>query len=238
MTASTPFSTPSKASVSADTPPRHPPSSTTDSPLTLAMRQAGFEAAKKAGDAKKTNDAKISAKIRGSERSNTSSEPLQKLDNSTPTGMPPPSGVTEASSAKATVTGDSNVKSKADTITATTSGPPQAACATTGKPTTPTDGSPGDSGIHDSETKEIVPEESKGKNHEAEKTVAMKDDDLKAEPQQGKVGYGTEQSVDDSEGTEKSENATASDAAQDLPVKITQNQSAGNGVDVGESVAD
>lgn len=77
------------------------------------MRQAGFEAAKKAGEAKSQTRAK------GFGESKTSNDALKKLDNSTATGLPPPVGTTEASPAKAQETGSSAAESKADTVPAT-----------------------------------------------------------------------------------------------------------------------
>ena len=77
------------------------------------MRQAGFEAAKKAGDAKAKarTDYMAAAKAQNPD--------LRKLDNSGPTGMPPPSGTTEASEATKGESRDSNVAGKADDVPAT-----------------------------------------------------------------------------------------------------------------------
>lgn len=84
--------------------------------MTLAMRQAGFEAAKKAGDAKAKAriDALAAAKVKSGQ-----SEDLNKLDNSGPTGMPPPTGTTEAGDAMKPETAGANVESKADEVPAT-----------------------------------------------------------------------------------------------------------------------
>lgn len=81
--------------------------------MTLAMRQAGFEAAKKAGDAKAKarTDALAAAKAKSE-----ASENLKKLDNSGPTGMPPPTGTTEAEDAIKPETAGANVESKADEV--------------------------------------------------------------------------------------------------------------------------
>ena len=109
--------TPSKLSPnksSMDTPPR-PSTSSTDSPLTTAMRQAGFEAARKAGDAK--SKARAEALKASKDKSDApSSETLKKLDNSGPTGMPPPSGTTEAEEAMKPETGNTTVEGKADDV--------------------------------------------------------------------------------------------------------------------------
>ena len=105
---------------STETPPRHLPSSK-DSPLTTAMRQAGFEAAKKAGDAKsKTRAEALQASV---DKANAPKlETLQKLDNSGPTGMPSPSGMTEAEEAMKPETGDTTAEGKADDVPGTEKG--------------------------------------------------------------------------------------------------------------------
>ena len=93
------------------------PSSTTkpveENTLTAAMQNIGFEAAQKAKAAK-------SSKLKSSIDSSTVKDPseaslsLEKLDNAGPTGMPPPSGVTDAESAQAPETAGAHVESKAD----------------------------------------------------------------------------------------------------------------------------
>ena len=105
---------------STNTPPR-PSTSSTDSPLTTAMRQAGFEAAKKAGDAK--SKARAEALQASRDKDNApSSETLRKLDNSGPTGMPPPSGTTEAVEAMKPETGNTSSEGKADDVPSTKKG--------------------------------------------------------------------------------------------------------------------
>ena len=105
---------------SKDTPPR-PSTSSTDSPLTTAMRQAGFEAAKKAGDAK--SKARAEALQASRDKDNApSSDTLRKLDNSGPTGMPPPSGTTEAVEATKPETGNTSSGGKADDVPSTKKG--------------------------------------------------------------------------------------------------------------------
>lgn len=76
------------------------------------MRQAGFEAAKKAGEAK----SQARTKVFGD--SKPSNDTLKKLDHSSPMGMPPATRTTEATSAKAPETGCSTAKSKFDTVPA------------------------------------------------------------------------------------------------------------------------
>lgn len=90
---------------------KQPPSVVSaESTLTTAMRQAGFEAAKKAGDAK------AKARAEALETSRLKSAELQKLDNSGPTGMPPPSGSTEAEEAKKPDNGETSVDGLADKV--------------------------------------------------------------------------------------------------------------------------
>lgn len=105
-----PADSPSKVSTSTTTPSRPQQSTATDSPLTTAMRQAGLEAAKKAGEAKSQARAKVSGE------SKASSDALKKLDNSTAAGLPPPTGKTEASSFKALETRSSNTVPHGTTI--------------------------------------------------------------------------------------------------------------------------
>ncbi|MCJ1268691.1 hypothetical protein MMC22_008579 [Lobaria immixta] len=105
-----PADSPSKVSTSTTTPSRPQQSTTTNSPLTTAMRQAGLEAAKKAGEAKSQARAKFSGE------SKASSDALKKLDNSTAAGVPPPTGTTEASSFKALETGSSTTEPKGNTV--------------------------------------------------------------------------------------------------------------------------
>lgn len=105
---------------STETPPRPTPSST-DSPLTMAMRQAGFEAAKKAGDAKSKARAEALQSSRV-QADTLNSETLQKLDSSGPTGMPPPSGTAEAVEAMKPETGSTSAEGKADNVPVTEEG--------------------------------------------------------------------------------------------------------------------
>ena len=82
------------------------------------MRQAGFEAAKKAGDAKKAKlfASKEPDKLerKGAKDETVDEEALKKLDNAGPVGMPPPSGTTEAEDAKKPETAGAEVESKSD----------------------------------------------------------------------------------------------------------------------------
>ena len=113
-------------STSVETPPpRPPPQTATESPLTTAMRQAGFEAAKKAGDAKKAklfSSSKEPEKLEGRGKmenlDGVDESTLKKLDNAGADGLAPPSGSTEAEDAKEPETAGADVVSKADDIPA------------------------------------------------------------------------------------------------------------------------
>ena len=111
--ASPPTNTISNSSIS-DSPAPEAPKVDQATSLADAMRQAGFEAARKAGDAKTKarNDILEAAKSRNPD--------LQKLDNSASTGMPPPSGTMEAAEAQKPGTGITSAESKADDVPATT----------------------------------------------------------------------------------------------------------------------
>ena len=103
--------TPSQLSTETSAP--EPITSDPAAELTNAMRQAGFEAAKKAGDAK------TKARIDTLEAAKAKNPELLKLDNSGPTGMPPPSGTTEATEAAKGDSGVTTMGSKADAVPAT-----------------------------------------------------------------------------------------------------------------------
>lgn len=87
--------TPTKVRFTTENPTKASQSAAPRSPLTLAMRQAGLEAAKKA------SDAKSQVRTKAFEDSEASKDAVKKLENSTSPGMPAPSGTTEASSARA-----------------------------------------------------------------------------------------------------------------------------------------
>ena len=84
------------------------------------MRQVGFEAAKKAGDAK------TKARTELLEAAKARNPDLQKLDHSGPTGSPAPSGTIEAEDAKKPQSLDASVGNKADETPATSIEEPKA----------------------------------------------------------------------------------------------------------------
>lgn len=99
--------TSSKVRFTAETPTKATQPTATGSPLTLAMRQAGAEAAKKASDTKSQSRAKV---LGGSQASNSTA---RKVDNSTAPEPPPPSSL-DAASAIAPEIGSTTTNSTAD----------------------------------------------------------------------------------------------------------------------------
>lgn len=99
--------TPSKVRFSADTPTKTTQSAATGSPLTIAMRQAGAEAAKKASDAKSQSRAKVLGVSQASG---------PKMDNSTAPApeTPSQSRTTDTASAIAPEIGSTTINSTAD----------------------------------------------------------------------------------------------------------------------------
>lgn len=104
--------TPSKVRFTADPPTKTTGSTATGSPLTLAMRQAGAEAAKKASEAKSQSRAKH---LGVSQASNGTAK---KSDNSTAPESPSQSNITDEASAIPPEI-DSTTKSTADDAKAT-----------------------------------------------------------------------------------------------------------------------
>ena len=92
----------------ASEPPKPDPATN----ITDTMRQLGFEAAKKAGEAKSK------ARSETLEAAKAKNPELQKLDNSGPTGMPPPSGTTEVADALKGENGEAAMEGNADTVLA------------------------------------------------------------------------------------------------------------------------
>ena len=116
---STPTRNPPAVSIKENVPPNQqvasetsskPPAGGVETSFSLAMRQAGKEAAEKAKSKPKSTGMKSSA---------TSGADISKLDNSAPTGLPPPSGITDAASAMAPETGSAEVVSKTDAVPST-----------------------------------------------------------------------------------------------------------------------
>ena len=93
-----------------------PPATAKEASFTTALRQAGFEAAKKA------NDAKTKARQDALAAAKSKHDGLQKLDNAGPSGMPPPSGITEAADSKEPETAGAVMESKADEVPVTGEG--------------------------------------------------------------------------------------------------------------------
>lgn len=260
-----PADTPSKVSLSTATPSRPQQSSTTDSPLTTAMRQAGFEAAKKAGDAKSHARVKIAGESRASVGA------LQMLDNSIAADLQPPAGTTEASSAKASETGSSSAESKADAVPATSrthgkdtlqlrtskaSGSESSAHPNEDagspkdedekehppppKPATGQSNSRSETSSKEDESSDITDAE-KVPSQQAADPGAGQGDIVKILKEQGKTGGPVVDSRKLNSGKTAAEAArTTEEAHRALPslAKKTQDQAAANGEQVGESVDD
>ena len=246
---------PSKAQLSAATPPRPLPSSTTDSPLTTAMRQAGLEAAKKAGDAKSQVRVKIGVP-------NASNEATKKLDNFATTGLPPPSGITKARSDTAPGTGSAAVKSKADTVSVTAASEgknSKQSRSLTGGRSSAGDGQ--DEESSDSSSEEVDEDEAKNSNigptKQSDADAGTSDEEDDSEPAMKSTSRETKPDAGDIDIVKtlkdqgktggplldrtkiKTTNTTAAtNERQPPPGKRPQDQAAADAKEVGESVGD
>ncbi|MCJ1486127.1 hypothetical protein MMC06_006303 [Schaereria dolodes] len=224
-------STASNPSPLVNSPANPSPYKSTESPLTAAMRQAGQEAAQKA------SASKAKPSTAPSKPSAVELETLSKLDNSGPTGMPPPSGTTDAESAKLPETGGSGAVSKADDVPEISE---QAARSTTSLLPERGHGVGGGPGgtftKHRGSTVSLAsPEEIK--DVESKQAIQEEDEDGD-EDEDGNEESVEEERVEGEKGV-KTEDATAStDKAQDLPGKKTQEQAAASADGIEESVAD
>ena len=214
--------TASEPSLSTQTPPEAPLSKSSETPLTTAMRQAAQEAATKAGNSK------TKAKENPPEPSEVSSETLSRLDNSAPTGMPPPSGTTDADSAKAPETVDSSAESKADEVPQTS----ETAARSNTSLSFGKEGGPG--GTYTKHRGSNVGLASPEEIREIENRQAIAEEDEVDD--ESKDGPGEE--VQNPKGVRTEDATAATDKAQDLPGSRTQNQPAASAGNVEESVAD
>ena len=253
--------------------PAPAPAVAKEASFTTALRQAGFEAAKKANDAKTKarQDALAAAKSKDDE--------LQKLDNSGPTGMPPPSGITEAADAKEPETAGAVVGSNADKVPGTgegateevedatqkdyegiqmakagkkstsnpiTTGEPEEVLEGTGQaepPAPPAQDIPSIAPLPSSDNVpsaafvEAAANESilKDKSH-----IVLAGREADRTPPAERADLGKEQVTEEPKtvGETPLRDMTATDEAQDLPGKKTQEQEAAEGVEAGTSVAD
>ena len=177
-------------------------------PITLAMRRAGEEAAKKAGEMKQQNTA-------SSQNLGFSSETLQKLDNSAP--IPPPSGTTDAPEVVTPEPVHSSSKSKVVESAASSTSSIDAQGLDLPKEAVVTHRG---SNVSSASAEEI---------RSVEQSQAITEED---EPEEEtEVGHkATEASA--------TSRATDTDQSQDLPGSKTQNQPAGSAEHAGLSVAD
>jgi hypothetical protein len=242
------------------------PSTTTEAPLTTALRQAGFEAAKKA------TDAKSKARKDALEAAKAKDDSLQKLNNSGPTGMPPPSGITEAEDAIEPETAGAKVEGKADRVPVTGDGVteaedkvPSAKKAEKGANTATMDDQSEEvlEGIGQAEppaaTAQDIPslaspppadEVPSASEVEAAANESIAKDKshiiLKGKREVDRTPpsereYAAEQEASDEVepvGKTPLKQVTATDEAQDLPGKKTQDQETAKGDEAGNSVAD
>lgn len=241
--------------------PRSTQATTTgENPMTMAMRQAGFEAAKKAGDAKSKarTEALDAAKAKGGS--------LEKLDNAGPTGVPPPTGTTQAEDAITGVGSDSKEEgmgtldpkaekeasgSTATSETATNSAPTEEAGSEVLEGT----------GQAETSTQEQVPTASAAESAANEAILQDKSHVVlkghgqtpvtSAPPSEKADNDDNDEEEDEDNGSEKGGgnvkgyagstlkmSTSASDEAEALPGTRKQEQTAGKGEDVGDSVAD
>ena len=253
--------------------PAPAPATSKDASFTMALRQAGFEAAKKA------NDAKTKARQDALAAAKSKDEGLQKLDSSGPTGMPPPSGTTVVADAKEPETAGAAVESKADKVPVTGEGATEEVVnatqedhediqtAETGKTSTSNPISTDESeevleGTGQAEpqpsTAQVIPSIAPPPSSDDVPSVAvveaaanesiLKDKshivlvgkEADRTPPSERAELGKEQATEETKtvGETPLREVTATDEAQDLPGKKTQEQEAGEGAEAGTSVAD
>ena len=181
------------------------------------MRQAGFEAAKKAGDAK----TKAPTEFLDSMKAKDSG--LQKIDTSSPTSIPPPSGSTEAADMIKGNSGQEKLESKADEVPAT--GEAEVLEGTGQAEAIPT-----------SKEAEAAANESilEDKSHIV--LVGHGQTPVAGTPQSETFDESLKRV--DSAGSGLKQAISATDEGEDLPGKRTQEQEAADGGEVGTSVAD
>lgn len=219
--------------------PATPSSASADSPITAQMRQLGMEAARKA------SGTKTKPKTSALEPSDIKSETLPKLDNAGPTGMPPPSGTTEAEAAKAPETADANVTSKADEKLTVEEFIEEESKEGGGEETV--------KGIHaeiehshgtlEPAVAAVGQREDKGRREGNTKALeehgGLKARTVHPKPTAKGTGIEDEEEADEELGENTANAVTISaDTTPGLPGKKTQDQGAGNGEEAGVSVGD
>ena len=184
------------------------------------MRQAGFEAARKAGDAKSK------ARADALDAMKAKDDNLKKLDKSAPSGMPPPSGTTEAEEAMKGGKGEVSMEAKADDVSAT----PEAEVY---------EGKGLGEQIPTSKEAEAAANESilEDKSHIV--LVGQGQTPIGGSPvsEVSEEGYEALKRVE-SGGTGLRQMISATDEGEGLPGKKTQHQGAGEAGEAGTSVAD
>jgi len=182
-------------------------------PITMAMRQAGEEAARKADDRKQQDTA-------SGKSCEIGSETLQKLDHSAP--IPPPSGTTDASSAITPGSAEASAKSKSMGVESAASSTSSVNSDAMDVPKAPVLKHRG-SNVSSASAEEI---------RSVEQSLAITEED---EPdEEVKAGCRSTGSMKAS----TTSRATDTDGQQDLPGSRTQTQPAASAEDAGQSVAD
>jgi len=209
-------------------------------PITMAMRQAGEEAARKADDRKQQDTA-------SGKSCEIGSETLQKLDHSAP--IPPPSGTTDASSAITPGSAEASAKTKSMGV--------ESAASSTSSAITP--GSAEASAKSKSMGVESAASSTSSVNSDAmdvPKAPVLKHRGSNVSSASAEEIRSVEQSLAITEEDEPDEEvkagcrstgsmkasttsrATDTDGQQDLPGSRTQTQPAASAEDAGQSVAD
>ncbi|MCJ1393593.1 hypothetical protein MMC18_006468 [Xylographa bjoerkii] len=200
-----------------------PATTSTETPLTTAMRQASLEAAAKAkqsktqtkAPSKSMSEAQPSTSLAGASSSNA--EMLSKLDNSAPGGTLPPTGTSEAEEA---------VEPKGKSAGVTFKG------ADKSKDISAQGEKPEQMMMHRGSSVSVAsPEEIKAVE-ESSKIAEEPEEEGVAEEDTGKEVVSGPEAVTTDDAT------AAGDKAEELPETKTQEQEAGAGEKVGESVAD
>lgn len=222
--------TPSKAStrVESSTPAQDPASaasSNPEHPLKASLRQASSEAAQKASNTKSKARATPST-------AELSASTLKSLENSGPTGMPPPSGTTDAQSAQAPDTGTSSVQGKADTVPVSSESPAVSTSSLhVGLKSGPHEGKERQVTQHRGSNVEVVSQE-EAEELERESLIREEDEDEGGEDQVSEVKRGKSDKETMKEAT------TVAREAANLPRKKTQEQEAASAEDAQATVAD
>lgn len=225
---STTTTTPSKASTpTTDVPTRPAQATSTDSPLTTAMRQAGFEAAKRAGDAK--TKARTDA-LDAVEGENGGAEVEGEADEVPNTKDVVDDGGLGAATGSGKGVEETGSKSKAaDEESEVLEGKGQAEPLSVGEvPTAGEAEAAANEAIRQDKSHIVLA--GHGQTPEGPTPPNEKEEDVEAVEKAGDAG--------EDGGSALKHSTSATDEAEALPGKKTQEQAAASGESVGDSVAD